>query len=72
MAHEASPRQLRYRRRMSTAPFVPTTAASVRGQHTLPQAMYVSPEHFMLEWERVFGQRWLLVLREEELKAPRD
>ncbi len=57
---------------MSTAPFVPTTAASVRGQHTLSQAMYTSPEHFALERERVFARRWLLALRESDLPQPRD
>jgi Rieske 2Fe-2S family protein len=34
--------------------------------------MYTSREHFALEWERVLGRRWLLVLRERELARPGD
>ena len=57
---------------MSTGSFRPTAAVSVQGQRTLPQAMYTSPEHFALERERVFGRRWLLVMREADLPGPRD
>ena len=57
---------------MSTGTFLPTAAVSVGGQRTLPQAMYVSPAHFAVERARVFGRRWLLVMRESDLAGPRD
>lgn len=57
---------------MSTGTFLPTAAVSVGGQRTLPQAMYVSPEHFAVERARVFGRRWRLVMRESDLAGPRD
>lgn len=55
---------------MSEGSFLPTAAVSTRGQRTLPQAMYTSAEHFALEWERVLGRRWMLVMREAELPTP--
>lgn len=52
--------------------FVPTTAVSTRGQRTLPQAMYLSAAHYELEWERLLGQSWLLVLREADVPNAGD
>ncbi|HVH41863.1 MAG TPA: aromatic ring-hydroxylating dioxygenase subunit alpha [Labilithrix sp.] len=52
--------------------FLPTSAVSSHGQRTLPQSMYTSAEHFALEWERVLGRRWLLVMREADLARPGD
>ncbi len=57
---------------MSTGTFLPTAAVSARGQRTLPQTMYTSPEHFALEWERVLGRKWLLVMREADVPKPGD
>jgi Rieske 2Fe-2S family protein len=57
---------------MSGASFFPTTAVSTQGQRTLPQAMYTSPAHYELEWQRLLGKSWLLVLREAELAKPGD
>ena len=52
--------------------FLPTTAVSTLGQRTLPQAMYTSAEHHALEWDRLLGKSWLLVLREADVARPGD
>jgi Rieske 2Fe-2S family protein len=55
---------------MQERSFLPTAAVSTQGQRTLPQEMYTSPEHLALEWARVLGKRWLLVMREADLANP--
>lgn len=57
---------------MTSRSFLPTAAVSTQGQRTLSQEMYTSADHFALEWERILGKQWLLVMRDSDLPNAGD
>jgi hypothetical protein len=48
------------------------TAAAGLGSEPVSVESYRSPEHYILEQDRIFRRSWLMLGREEELPAPGD
>ena len=54
------------------ATFLKTTQIPIHGASTLPGRYYTSDDVFREEGERIFGERWMLVGREDEIPKSGD